>query len=404
MSSEPILKGMRVVELSAFVAAPLSGVTLCELGAEVVRVEPPGGGIDIDRWPLHGARSLYRTGLDQGKRSVTIDMNTERGQDLVTDLIAHAGVFLTNMPQRPWCTYERLMTRRPDLIMAVITGDPAGGTAVDYTVNAAVGFPWITGPEGWDGPVNHVLPAWDLLAGYLSATAIVAAELHRTKTGEGQLVNVSLMNVALSVAGHLGFIAEAQLNEEPRGRFGNFIYGSYSRDFKTSDGRHVLVVALTARQWTSLVEAIGIRDEISKMERTRGVDLREEGPRFGARREISELIEPWVAARPYAEVARVFNSKGVLWSPYQNFKELVQNDPRCSAANPLFSEIESPGLGRTLRAGSPISFGRSGRNQVQASGALGTDTANVLSSWLGLSEAQVTSLAADGVVAVGAPA
>ncbi|HEU5288507.1 MAG TPA: CoA transferase, partial [Candidatus Limnocylindria bacterium] len=231
------MHGLRVVELSAFVAAPLGGATLAELGAEVVRIDPPGGGIDAHRWPLHQGRSLYWAGLNQGKRSVNIDTRTAKGQALVTDLVARAGVLLTNLPVREWSTYERLSARRPDLIMAVITGNPDGTTAVDYTVNAAVGIPFLTGPEGHDGPVNHVLPAWDALTGYAVATAIVAAELHRVRTGEGQLITLSLMDVALSTVGHLGLIGEAQLVAEPRGRYGNDVYGTFAHDFRTSDGR-----------------------------------------------------------------------------------------------------------------------------------------------------------------------
>src|SRR5438552_18295534 len=117
------LEGLRVVEVSAFVAAPLAGATLAALGAEVVRVEPPRGGIDSLRWPLHKGRSLYRAGLDQGKLSVAIDLRSPRGQELAADLVASAGAFLTNLPLAPWSSYERLAEKRADLIMAVLTGD-----------------------------------------------------------------------------------------------------------------------------------------------------------------------------------------------------------------------------------------------------------------------------------------
>src|SRR5256886_3703589 len=137
-SAQPILRGLRVVELSAFVAAPLGGATLASLGAEVVRVDQPGGGIDANRWPLQAGRSLYWAGLNQGKRSVNLDTRTEKGQELAARLIAEAGMLLTNLPTAGWSSYERLRARRPDLIMAVLTGNPDGSTAVDYTVNAAV--------------------------------------------------------------------------------------------------------------------------------------------------------------------------------------------------------------------------------------------------------------------------
>src|SRR2546428_5643950 len=105
--------------------------------------------------------------------------------------------------------------------MVVITGNRDGSPAVDYTVNAALGFPFITGPEGADGPVNHVLPAWDAMTGFLASTAILAAERHRRATGEGQLVELSLSDGGLAVAGHLGFIRDAVLEGEPPGPFRN---------------------------------------------------------------------------------------------------------------------------------------------------------------------------------------
>src|SRR2546427_6640659 len=101
-----ILSGLRIVEISAFIAAPLGGATLAEWGADVIRVDPPGGGVDIARWPLHKGRSLYWAGLNQGKRSVTIDMRTEVGQRQVSKLIAApgagGGIVLTNLPVKGW--------------------------------------------------------------------------------------------------------------------------------------------------------------------------------------------------------------------------------------------------------------------------------------------------------------
>src|SRR5260370_33754008 len=102
--------------------------------------------------------------------------------------------------------------------MLVITGSRDGGTAVDYTVNAALGFPFVTGPEGTDGPVNHVLPAWDAMTGVLASTAILAAEPHRRATGEGQLVELSLSGVGPTVARHLGFIGAAGAEGDPPAR------------------------------------------------------------------------------------------------------------------------------------------------------------------------------------------
>ena len=381
-ADQPILAGLRVVELSAFVAAPLGGATLAALGADVIRVDPPGGGTDIDRWPLHRGRSLYWAGLNQGKRSVTIDTRTEAGQRRVAGLIAApgegGGIVLTNLRVKGWSSYAELSKLRRDLIMVVITGDRDGGTAVDYTVNAALGFPWLTGPVDHDGPVNHVLPAWDGMAGFLAALAILAAERHRRLHGEGQLVELSLSDVGLAVAGHLGLIGEAMLEAQPRGRFGNEVYGTFGRDFGTRDGRRVMLLALTARQWASLGEATGLARDFAALEAQVGADFRKEADRWVHRASLCEMLAEWMAERDLAEVGEAFERHGVLWGPYQTFKQLVAEDPRASTANPMFAEVEHPGLGSFLTAGSPLRFSAAAQVPPRPAPALGEHTEEVL--------------------------
>lgn len=342
-----VLSGLRVVEFSAFVAVPLASATLASLGAEVIRVEQVGGGIDAGRWPLHEGRSLYRAGLDRGKRSVSLDLRTSRGRELAAALVTapgeHAGIFVTNLGGTGWASYDQLAAARRDLIMILLSGAPDGRPAVDYTVNAGAGFPLITGPAHADRPVNHVLPAWDVTAGLLIAVGILAAERHRRLTGEGQLVDLALSDVALEIADRLGFLAEALLVEEARPRLGNDLFGSYGRDFRTRDGRDAIVVALTPGQWASLGKATGLADAFAAIEARQGVDLRDEGARFIHRQEISALLEPWFGQRMLDDVAAILDAHGVLWGPYRTFKELVRDDPRAAAppATPLrFSAAE----------------------------------------------------------------
>ena len=400
-----MLAGLRVIELSAFVAAPLGGATLAAMGAEVIRIDPPGGGIDIGRWPLWNGRSLYWAGLNQAKLSVTIDTRSPRGRELVNDLVVGSGegggILLTNLPVEGWLRYEELAARRPDMIMLVITGDRDGGAAVDYTVNAAVGFPWVTGPQDATGPVNHVLPAWDALTGYLAAVALLAAERHRRLTGRGQLVRLSLVDVALAVTGHLGLLAEAQLDPTPRPRVGNHLYGTFGHDFVTRDGRHLMVVALSLRQWRSLVEATASEEAALTLEAARGEDLREEGARYRARAEIVTMLEPWFAQRNFSEVSETLDRHGVLWGPYQTFKELVQSDARASNANPMFSMVGQPGVGSWLAAGSPVRFGATPDKPTARAPELGEHTDEVLKKLLQLSAADIEKLRQDEVV--GAP-
>jgi 2-methylfumaryl-CoA isomerase len=382
VNTAPILAGLRIVELSAFIAAPLGGATLAAIGADVIRVDPPGGGIDIDRWPLHRGRSLYWAGLNQGKRSVTIDTRTELGQRQVARLISApgegGGIVITNLPVKGWNSYQELSKLRRDLIMVVITGDRDGGTTVDYTVNAALGFPWLTGPESYDGPINHVLPAWDGMTGFLAALAILAAERHRRLHGEGQLVELSLLDVGLAIAGHLGLIGEAILESEPRGRFGNDVYGTFGRDFGTRDGRRIMVLALTARQWASLGEATGLTRDFSALESMLGADFRREGDRWIHRKPLFALLEAWAERHDLAEVREAFEGRSVLWSAYQTPKQLLAEDRHASTANPMFSEVEHRGLGRFLTTGSPLRFGAAAPVPPRSAPLLGEHTAEVL--------------------------
>src|ERR1700739_319174 len=233
------LRGLRVIEVATFVAGPLGGMTLAQLGADVIRIDPPGGSVDYTRWPVAASgMSLYWTGLKKAKRSLCADLRSAEGRELVTRLIAESGpgggIVLTNA-DRPWLSYEALSKVRPDLIHLRIEGLYDGRPAVDYTVNANTGFPLVTGPEQHAGPVNHVLPAWDIACGLYAAIGLLGAERHRRITGKGQQLSVALGDVALATAGNLGFLAEAEVNHVIRPKIGNHLYGSFARDFSTRD-------------------------------------------------------------------------------------------------------------------------------------------------------------------------
>jgi 2-methylfumaryl-CoA isomerase len=401
---EGILAGMRVVEGSAFVAAPLGGMTLAQLGADVIRFDPIGGGLDYTRWPVTAdGHSLFWVGLNKGKRSITVDLRSPRGRELVTALITapgpDAGLFLTNFPAKGWLDYATLATARPDLVMVNITGNHDGTSAVDYTINPATGFPWATGPTNLGVPFNHLLPAWDAITGTLAATGLLAGERQRSRTGRGQMIRLALSDVALAMVGHLGKIAEVQVNGTERPKYGNYLYGAFGRDFLTRDGKRIMVVALTARQWQSLKDATEIGEACEQIEKLLGVDLDDEGDRFAAREVIGAILKPWTVARTRAQIAAIFDAHDVCWGPYQTFRELVEEDPRCSTANPMFTPVAQPGIGTYLMPASPLDMSESGRLPARPAPVLGQDTEAVLAEVLGLSAGEIARLHDDGVVA-----
>jgi 2-methylfumaryl-CoA isomerase len=398
--SGKILSGMRVVEGSAFVAAPLGGMTLAQNGADVIRFDQIGGGLDHGRWPLAAdGQSLFWAGLNKGKRSIALDLRSERGRELATALATESGMFLTNFPARGWLAYEALRALRPDLVMVALTGNPDGTSEVDYTVNPATGFPWATGPRNVAEPLNSVLPAWDIAMGTLAAFGMLAAERHRNQTGEGQLVRLALSDVAFATVGNLGRIAEAQLGGRDQPKDGNYLYGAFGHDFETRDGRRIMVVALTARQWRALQEVTGTVEACGSIEAATGHDLSTETGRFEARELIAALLRPWFASRELAELRVLLAGADVSWGPYQTFGQLVAEDPRCSTANPLFEEVEHAGVGHYLMPGSPLWFDGVERDPVLAAPRLGEHSEPILAEVLGLTGSEIGRLFDDGVVA-----
>jgi 2-methylfumaryl-CoA isomerase len=400
-----ILSGLRVVEGSAFVAAPLGGMTLAQLGAEVIRFDAIGGGLDYGRWPLapDSSFSLFWAGLNKGKKSIAVDFRQEQGRELLTRLITlpgdTGGIFSTNFPARGWLSFETLKSHREDLIMVNLLGRRDGGSEVDYTVNPQLGLPFMTGPEDSPAPVNHVLPAWDLIAGQTMATAVLAAERHRRNTGQGQLVTLALKDVALAAMGHLGILAEHSLGRDDRPKQGNYLYGAFGRDFQTRDRHWVMVVGLTAPQWKCLLAATGLVEEVAALGERLGLDLGDEGNRYRARRELAQLMEAWMASRDLADIEAIFNQHRVTWAPYRSVGEALRLDPDCSADNPMFAMVEQPGVGRWLVPGSPLDFGAVPNPAPARAPRLGEHTDEILLELLGLSEGELGGLHDAGVVA-----
>ncbi|MBL8416264.1 MAG: 2-methylfumaryl-CoA isomerase [Propionivibrio sp.] len=402
---EGILKGLRVVEGTAFVAAPLGGMTLAQLGADVIRFDPLDGGLDNSRWPLtlDGKHSLFWAGLNKGKRSIAVDFRKPEGQELLTRLICapgeNGGLFSTNFPAKGWLSYETLKAHRQDLIMINFLGRRDGGSEVDYTVNPQVGLPFLNGPINSSEVVNDAFPAWDYTSGHMIAIGLLAAERHRRLTGEGQLVRLSLKDVALAMLGNLGLLAEVMVNNADRPKYGNYLYGSFGRDFRTLDGKRLMIVGLTDMQWHCLTKATGLQNAIKKLGIRLGLDLNDEGNRFRARQEIAALMEPWFEARTMAEAASILDANRVTWGPYRGVREAIAKDADCSLDNPMFSMVDQPGIGSYLAPATPLDFTDVPRLPAKLAPVLGEHTDQILLDILGLSEAEVGRLHDDGIVA-----
>jgi 2-methylfumaryl-CoA isomerase len=393
-----------VVEASAFVAAPSCAMHLAQFGAEVIRIDQIGGGPDFRRWPLApGGGSLYWEGLNKAKKSVALDLGRPEGRDLAARLAAapgeNAGLFITNYPAEGFLSYERLSALRADLICVRVMGWPDGRTAVDYTVNAAVGVPAMTGPREDPRPVNHVLPAWDLLTGAYAAFALVSAERARRLDGKGREIRIPLSDMAIASLGHLGQIGETLTSGHDRPRFGNELFGAFGRDFVTADGQRLMVAAITPRQWTGLLAVLGLQDQAAALEAELGVRFdRDEGVRFTHRDRLMPLVEAAIGRRTAGELAPAFDVQAVCWAPYRTLSGALAEDPQLSSANPLLAEIDHPSGERYLAPGAAGFSPQEPRLPPTPAPRLGEHTTEVLSTVLGLSDPEIARLREAGVV------
>jgi 2-methylfumaryl-CoA isomerase len=399
-----LLKGVRVVEGSAFVAGPSCGLYLAQMGAEVIRFDAIGGGPDANRWPLNAqGKSLYWEGLNKAKKSIALDLGRPEGRELAQRLATsggdQGGLFVTNFPVSGFLSYEALKALREDLICVRVMGWADGGPAVDYTINAAVGLPQMTGPVGDPRPVNHVLPAWDLLTGAYGAFALVSALHARQASGQGREIRIPLSDIAAATLANLGMVAETLVNGRQRERMGNDLYGAFGRDFVDRNGQRIMLVAITARQWKGILEVLGIAEAVAGIEAELGVALAsDEGLRFAHRARLAPLFEAAFAQKALAELTPAFERLGVCWGPYQPLEAAIE-DPRLYAGNPVFQELVHPSGERYPAPGAAATIPQDARGAVRPAPRLGQHTEEVLAEVLGLSAGEIAKLHDQGLVA-----
>ncbi|HZZ70597.1 MAG TPA: CoA transferase [Phenylobacterium sp.] len=403
-----LLKGLRVVEGSAFVAAPTCGLYLAQMGAEVIRFDAIGGGPDFRRWPLaENGASLYWEGLNKGKKSIALNLSSPAGREIAQRLATapnvvggpDAGLFVTNFPAEGFLAYETLRKLREDLICVRVMGWADGSQGMDYTINAALGLPQMTGPADDPRPVNHVLAAWDLLTGAYCAFTLVSALLARLRGGEGRELRVPLSDVGAATMANLGFTAETALSGRQRARIGNDIFGAFGRDFVTKDGQTLMLLAITPRQWSKALDVLDLTGAVAALEGELGVSFAaDEGVRFTHRARLYPLFERAFAGRTAAELAPAFEAGGVTWGAYQALEAALE-DPRLYKDNPVFETVRHPSGLAYPAPGAMATIPQDARGPVQPAPKLGQHTDEVLAQVLGLGAHEIGRLHDLGAVA-----
>lgn len=400
-----LLTGLSIVEVSSFVASPTAGLYCAQMGAEVIRIDDRRGGLDYKRYMMTAeGRSLSWENLNRAKKSVALDLQTAEGRELAVQLAQATGQVITNLPVDSFMAHERIAAGRPDLVSVRIMGWHDGRQAMDFTVNAASGYPLMTGPEEWDAesapPVNQILPAWDFITGAYCAFALMAGLRHRDATGEGSELRVPLGDVAIGTAFNAGAGPEMLYREADRERIGNAIWGAFGHDFRSRDGHRFMIAALTPKQWKATVEAFGLADAVSALEAELGVDFAASDHwRFVHRHRLFDLFQQAAEQFDYADLAERLTKAGATFERYRTMHEMAR-DPELVTDNPLFGP--SPANPSGFEYPATRSFanipGREAGNP-KAAPYLGEHSEEVLAERLGLSSGQIATLIDRGVVA-----
>lgn len=389
------LEGMRVLDLTQVMAGPYATMNLADLGADVIKVEPPGRGDQSRSGAGHRMRGEDTAGflaLNRNKRSVTLDLKSEAGKQAFVDLADRADVVVENfrpgVTERLGIDHETLRQRNPGLIYASIsgfgqTGPYAQRPGFDLVAQAMSGVMSVTGKPG-DDPVKCGVPISDLAAGLYCTSAILAAYIERQRSGEGQYLDTSLFEaaVALSVWETTELWATGNV-PQPLGS-AHRMNAPYQA-LRTADG-HVVVAANNERLWTRLCEAIG-RPELI------------EDPRFGTNLDrlhavdaLTVELERTFVTRTTAEWVELLLEAGTPAGPIHDYAQVL-DDPHTKARG-MVQQVEHPVEGTINALGIPVKFSRTPGQIRTAAPLLGEHTAEVLVE-LGYSDKQLGQLGVD---------
>jgi 2-methylfumaryl-CoA isomerase len=399
-----LLSGLKIVEVSSFVASPTAGLYCAQMGAEVVRIDHKAGGLDYDRYMMTAeGRSLSWENLNRAKKSVALDLNSAEGRELAAELVRQTGQMITNLPVNSFMSHDKLAEGREDLVSVRIMGWHDGRQAMDFTVNAASGYPLMCGPEDWDPatapPVNQVLPAWDFITGAYCAFALLAGLRHRDATGKGVEMRVPLGDVAIGTMFNAGAGAEMLYRGADRERLGNAIWGAFGRDFLSKDGKRFMVAALTPKQWRATVEAFGLGGEVASLETELGADFAaSDHHRFVNRHRLFALFQQAADGFDYADLAERLGQAGATFERYRTMFEAAQ-DPELVTNNPLFGPSPANPSGFAYPATrSFASLPGEAVGDPKPAPYLGEHSEEVLAERLGLSSGEIAKLIDRGVV------
>jgi crotonobetainyl-CoA:carnitine CoA-transferase CaiB-like acyl-CoA transferase len=387
------LEGVRVVEVAQYVAGPLAGSLLAELGADVIKLEPPGGDAYRRVMPVGEGTGRFFVPLNRGKRSVVVDLKSEDGRAVLRALVATADVLVHNTPAQRAATFglawEALHDTHPGLVVGVVTsfgrhGPLASAPAYDLVAQARSGLLTSHAAHGDSVPVRAGgIPLADLTAGHLLASGVLAALVRARTSGEGGLVEVSLLGAALAIqvqdlvwlegeaAGPSLAAARSDLTARADEIAGGLAMNPYYRCFEAADG-FLAVACLNVAQRRAFLELFGLADATIE-----APDLVPDDPRvLDGKQRVTAAVERAIRAQPVEAWLARFSAADIPAGPVL-VRESVHADAQVRA-NGLVQEIEQPGLGRVAVLGGVFRLDSTDSPGVRPAPTLGADTEDVL--------------------------
>jgi crotonobetainyl-CoA:carnitine CoA-transferase CaiB-like acyl-CoA transferase len=391
------LAGLRVLDLTRILAGPLSTMMLGDMGADVIKVEPPNGD-DTRSWgpPFVGSEAAYFLGLNRNKRSMTLNMACKPGQDILAALIKKSDVLVENFKSgtlEKWgFSNEWLAANAPQVIRCSITGyganGPKGGLpGYDFILQAESGLMSITGPQGGE-PTKHGVALVDVCTGMLASNSILGALQARHRTGRGQHVEVSLYESSLFMLANVA--SNYLVGGRDGGRFGNghpsiVPYTTYS----TRDGMMAVAVGNDV-QFGKFAAAIGHAEWAADARFAKNKD------RVGNREALDAAITATLKTDDAPAWIEKLKKAGVPCGRINSVKQAF-DDPQ-TAARDMIEKVEHPTLGEVKLIGTPFKFSETKTSVRRAPPTLGEHTDEILQSELGYDAAKIAALRSEKVL------
>lgn len=392
------LQGIKVLDLTRFIAGPHCGMILGDMGADVIKIEKRGAGDDSRHFPpFHGGESLYGMALNRNKRSMTLNFRDPRAQDILKQMVAQADILLENFRpgtmEQMGCGWDALKAINPRLIMTRLSGFGQDGPysqrpGFDGIAQAMSGLMGLTGsPDGT--PYLAGTFYIDYMSAMYGVTATLGALNARHLTGGGQMIDVSLLDSAVSL---LTTAIPSQMNKDVTlNRIGNRDrYSSPANVFKTKSGDYLLLLSGTNPLFRRLVELIG-QPELLQDPRFSAVDRRLENAEA-----IEAIVQAWIGARTTEEALLGIQAAGVPCTKVATIDEVV-NNPQLLHRRQIV-QIDHPVAGKVNTAGVTMQLSETPLTIRRPPPTLGQHTAEVLAEWLGAPEAKIQELMDEDVV------